>query len=359
MRFLPCADFEELQDALWFGLDSLTVRQGKIDPSLADALRSPVAVRRAAAACIVGRRGDAEQRAAVRKLLSDAEPEVRLRAAQGLLAARDKSGVPALVALLEGSPVETAWQAEELLRYVAGEKAPAALVGAGAAADRTACRQAWESWWKEHEAGLDFAKLDGTSRRPGLMLLCDGGLPEEATGRVWLLGCDGVTRWDLRKLSYPSDTRLLPDGRVVVAERSLTPAKAVPATGVSVRGLDGKVLWRYQGVDEPMTCLPMPYGRLLIAGSKLMIAELDAAGNETVRKDFSAPAFDKTAYSGVAISPGNRIVVRRPNQDSHALEWCEMYPMSPWNVPKELPAAWSFYPAQPRRPTSRGRLGMP
>ncbi len=242
MRFLPCADFEELQDALWFGLDSLTVRQGKIDPRLTDALRSPVAVRRAAAACIVGRRGDAEQRAAVQKLLSDAEPEVRLRAAQGLLAARDKTGVPALIALLEGSPVETAWQAEELLRYVAGEKSPAALVGAGAAADRTACRQAWESWWKGNEAGLDFAKLDGTSRRPGLMLLCDGGLPEEATGRVWLLGCDGVTRWDLRKLSYPSDARLLPGGRVVVAERSLTPAKPTAETGVSARiGWQGAV----------------------------------------------------------------------------------------------------------------------
>jgi len=228
LRFLPYANFEELQDDLWFGLDALTVRQGKIDASLMEALRDPMAVRRALAACIVGRRGDADQRGDVRKLLTDAEPEVRLRAAQGLLAAKDGSGVPVLAALLDGTPMETAWQAEELLRYIAGAEAPQAILGVGAADDRRACREAWQAWWKERGPKVDLAKLDGTSRRPGLMLLCDGGLPEEATGRVWLLGCDGVPRWELRKLSNPADARLMAGGRVLVAEGALAPQVQIP-----------------------------------------------------------------------------------------------------------------------------------
>jgi HEAT repeats len=303
VHLLPYADFEELQDDLWFGLDALTVRQGKIDPSLTRALLDSMAVRRAAAACIVGRRGDADQRGAVRKLLTDADPEVRLRAAQGLLAAKDASGVPALTALLNGTPMETARQAEELLRYIAGEEAHA-ILGAGAAGDRRVCR---EAWWNERGPKVDLAKLDGTSRRPGLMLLCDGGLPEEATGRVWLLGCDGVTRWELNKLSYPADARLLAYGRVLVAERSLEPRvqiplvlpprKRSPEEGVSVRDLEGKVLWRYQGVSDPTLCQPMPDGCVLIAGKERVIAEVDSAGAEIVRKDFTPKTFQEIEYT--------------------------------------------------------------
>lgn len=246
VRFLPYAGSEELQDAVWFGLDALTVRQGKVDASLAGALRDAAPARRAVAACVVGRRGDVEQRAAVRKLLDDAEPEVRLRAAQGLLAAKDPSAVAALPALLEGTTLETAWQAEELLRYVAGAGAPKAIVGAGAAEDRRECRQAWEKWWKERGPKVDFAKLDGTSRRPGLTLLCDGGLPEEATGRVWLLGCDGVTRWELRKLSEPTDARLLGDGQVLVAEGGLTAAVTVPLATPRKGGCSFRLRIRWQ-----------------------------------------------------------------------------------------------------------------
>jgi HEAT repeat protein len=365
LRLLPYADFEELQDDLWFGLDALTVRQGKLDASLTRALHDPMAVRRAAAACIVGRRGDADQRGAVRKLLADADAEVRLRAAQGLLAAKDASGVPALMALLEGTPIETAWQAEELLRYVAGEEAPHAILGVGAADDRRVCREAWEAWWKEHGPKVDFAKLDGTSRRPGLMLLCDGGLPEEATGRVWLLGCDGVTRWELRKLSYPVDARLMPGGRVLVVERSLEPRvqiplalpprKRSPEEGVSMRDLAGKVLWRYRGVSDPTQCQMTPDGHILISGRELVIAEVDKAGQELFRKDFSVTAFPLLFQSMVlppplpdpfALKSDTRILVRGPNDKSQAIEWREVEPNSTsllGLIPVKPPGWTSYY----------------
>jgi HEAT repeat protein len=105
LRYLPNASNDEsLEEEIWYGLDSLTVNEGKIDPSMLAALKDVVPVRRAASACIVGHRGNEEHRAQVRKLLADLDPWVRLRAAQGLLAAKDKSGIPGLIALLQSGP---------------------------------------------------------------------------------------------------------------------------------------------------------------------------------------------------------------------------------------------------------------
>ena len=338
VRFLPYADSEELQDAVWFGLDALTVRQGKVDAALAAALRDAAPARRAVAACIVGRRGDAEQRAAVRKLLTDTEPEVRLRAAQGLLAARDAAGLPTLTALLEGTPLETAWQAEELLRYVAGPESPTAILGAGAAGDRRACREAWKAWWKERGPKLDFAKLDGTSRRPGLMLLCDGGLPEEATGRVWLIGCDGVARWEMRNLSEPTDARLI-GGRVLIAQRGKAP-QSRKGGSITAYGLDGKAIWQYAGVDDPTMCRPLPDGHILITGRELCMAEVDTAGHETTRSEFSVGKFPNMYHM---LPPNTRMMARRLNTTSHTQEWAEVEPGSDYYCKTEVVPWFACY----------------
>jgi hypothetical protein len=270
LRFLPYAGGEELQEEVWFGLDALVVREGRLDPALTDALTDALPARRAAAACIVGRRGDAEQRAAVRKLLKDSDAEVRLRAAQGLLACGDGAGLPALVALLEDTPLETAWQAEELLRYVAGDDSPRAVVGTGTAAERREYRKAWEAWREGRGAKVDLAKLDGQGRRPGLTLLCDGGTADADNGRVWLLGCDGTTRWELRKLSGPANARLVSGPRVLIAERA----------GAAERSPDGKLVWRFEGLKDPRERRRLPDGRIFVAGRGLATAQLNAKGEE-------------------------------------------------------------------------------
>ena len=181
--------------------------------------------------------------------------------------------------------METAWQAEELLRYIAGEEAAARDPGAGAADDRRACRKAWEAWWKEHGPKVDFAKLDGDEPPAGAdavvrRRLAGGGDGPRLAARLRRRAALGTA-----KLSYPADARLMAGGRVLVAERSLEPRvqiplalparKKSPEEGVSMRDLQGKVLWRYRGVDEPTQCQAMPDGRMLIAGRELQIAEVD------------------------------------------------------------------------------------
>jgi hypothetical protein len=132
---------------------------GKPDPAVGDALTDREPARRAAAALLLGRHGSAEQKAAVRKLLADADPAIRFRAAQGLLAGREKAAVPPLLALLGEAPIDVARQAEDLLLRAAGEGGPS--VGLGETTQqRTKCRDAWETWWKEREPKIELAKAD-------------------------------------------------------------------------------------------------------------------------------------------------------------------------------------------------------
>jgi len=57
-RFLPYAADEELEEEIWFGLDTLVKRQGKIAPVFKTLLGDNFPVRRAVAAYILGRRGN-------------------------------------------------------------------------------------------------------------------------------------------------------------------------------------------------------------------------------------------------------------------------------------------------------------
>ena len=251
LGYLPYEADEEAQEEIWFGLDALTKADGKVDERLAAALRDPVPVRRALAAVIVGHRGDTEQRKAVRDLLKDGETAVRMRAAQGLLAAKDTAGLPALVALLEETPVDEAWQAEELLHYAAGEQAPSEVVGAGTAKSRQACRAAWAAWFKENGEKLDLSKIDEEPRRPGLILAWDEGTGhEKLDGRVWVCGCSGKAGWQLKDV-LPVCAQLLPGGHLLLSCRApgeVLPGRpaldAGPYRGINEWDLEGHSVWR-------------------------------------------------------------------------------------------------------------------
>jgi hypothetical protein len=158
LDFLPNAG-DATEDVL-AALAALGGKGGKADPDLAAALQDKVAAKRAAAAVVLGRSGPAEQREVVRKLLGDDDPLVRLRAAQGLLAGRDKEAVPALVALLADGPPETAHEAEDMLLWLAGDRAPKGVTLGEDRAARAKCREAWAAWWKQNGDGLDLAKTE-------------------------------------------------------------------------------------------------------------------------------------------------------------------------------------------------------
>src|SRR5262245_17070049 len=98
LRFLPLARDEPLEDELLAALAVVASPGGKTDPAVTAALKDTVPVRRGAAAWALGRSGRGEERAAVRPLLADPDPRVRLRAALALLAGKEKEAVAALLA---------------------------------------------------------------------------------------------------------------------------------------------------------------------------------------------------------------------------------------------------------------------
>lgn len=276
LHYLPYACDQELEAEIWFAVDSLAVRDGKVDPAMEAALASPLPQRRALAACILGRSGNREQLAAVRKVLSDGDPIVRLRAAQGLLGRMDKSGVPTLIALLDEPQIDLSWQAEELLHWTAGDGAPDAVVGSGTAEARKKCRAAWEGWWRQNGSIIDLAAMDKSPRHPILFMVCETAHGFPSSSRVWLAGCDRRARWELKDLKNTTwDAEYLPRGnRVLVAEYDR----------LTERDLDGKIHWDLKSSRDG--CQRLPNGNTFVSMVNGQgFEELDPAGKVFYRRE--------------------------------------------------------------------------
>src|SRR2546425_634355 len=252
LNFLPFNEDEWLQEEIFRALKTLSLRDGKLDPALAPVLQSAEPVRRAAAAFAVGRLGDAEQRSAVRNLLTDQDARVRLWAAQGLLGAGDRSAVPTLIALLGEGPVGLAWRAEELLSRAAGDGAPHASMGDASADARLKLRDAWAAWWRDQGQHIDLTHFEDLQHQLGLTLVA-----EMDSNKVWEFGPDGKPRWKLQNLQGPMDAQLLPNGHVLVAEYQ--------GRCVTEHDLHGHVTWSKRVNGSPICCQRLANGNTFIA----------------------------------------------------------------------------------------------
>jgi HEAT repeat protein len=260
LRYLPYAADEQVFEDIAFAIDSLALANGKIHAALLAALNDPIAERRAISACVVGHRGDKADGAKVRRLLEDPVPMVRLRAAQGILAAKDEAVLPSLIALLDQPAVEVSWQAEELLHWAAGDTSPAATVGSGSLDSRKKCQAAWETWYRTNGSKLNLATLENESRRPILLLICEADQQaNEWKGRVWLCGCNGKPRWEVKSIGNPIYAGLMPDNAVLIGEQG-RPMRA------AVRDLEGKIQWQVDGGMFPLFgCNKVANGNVFLA----------------------------------------------------------------------------------------------
>jgi HEAT repeat protein len=85
LAYLPFNADEMIEEEVLASLGALGVRAGHVDPRLVAALKDAVVEKRAAAAYVLAQSGGLEQRAAVRRLLTDPDPKVRDYAASGLV----------------------------------------------------------------------------------------------------------------------------------------------------------------------------------------------------------------------------------------------------------------------------------
>jgi hypothetical protein len=257
LAFLPSAVDDLLEEEVAGVLADVGVQAGRVDRGLVEAARDPLPARRLAAALALARADSAEHRALARQLLQDADPRVRFHAAQALVVQQDRQAVPALIALLTDGPAALAWQAEDLLCRLLGDRPPPAALDSGSAEARRKCRDAWHAWWREHQERLDLAQLHQPQRLLGLNIICDCDVGGPRLGRVWECGTDGKVRWQIEGVSNPADVQLLPNGRLLVAE--------CQGFVVTERDRQGEVHWKHSVKGYPVSCQRLPNGNTFIA----------------------------------------------------------------------------------------------
>lgn len=170
LDFLQFATDPLLEEELLKSLTIIALEKSKADDVVVQSLTSKIAVQCAAASYVVAQSAETTQRDAVLTSLHDRDADVRFRAAQGLLLAKDSRALPVLVDLLAEGPLPRAWQCEEMLFIIAGEKSPNAFLGAGDAGSRTKVRKCWQQWLEAEGQKIDLNRLERDTRPLGLTL---------------------------------------------------------------------------------------------------------------------------------------------------------------------------------------------
>jgi hypothetical protein len=167
LAYVPDADNDAVEDEVLASLAVLAVHDGKVDAPVAAALKDKQSSRRAAAGLVLGRSGTPEQRAEVHTLLLDADPRVRFRAAQGLLAGRDHAALPTLIALVKDGPTDLAYRADELLSCVTRVSHVPFAEDPGT---RQNCYKTWANWSRRYGKVVDLnrAAVDLPAFNPAL-----------------------------------------------------------------------------------------------------------------------------------------------------------------------------------------------
>jgi hypothetical protein len=306
VRYLPFAPEGDTEEEIWFGLSAMASSRKVSQSVLRKALDDPLVARRSLAACILGRMGSERDRQAVRNLLADSDPTVRLRAAQGLLAARDKTSIPTLISLLDEISTGIAWQAEELLRWIAGENSPKELLGSSKRGDGIKCRKAWENLWKSGLQHVDLWRGAAKSTRPGLILVSgwDSEHPGSNLKSVWLCGSDGTVRWQKRKLTDVSCARMINGGKVLTAEAPEAPDRL----RVVEQTLNGIVEWKaeFDRNWSPCFCSRLPSGETIIGCFRISAVGKPVLDSELA--DFSG--------TPQCLAPNGNIICIETNGDS-------------------------------------------
>jgi HEAT repeat protein len=264
LDYLPYAEDESLVTEVRNVLPILGVRAGEPDALLLRTLEDKNPQRRLIAGEALLKGGGEPAWPMVRKLLLDANQEVRLRIALALVAARDKVAILTLIDSLADEPSELQGQALEVLERLAGDKVPEVEPPTDAAG-RKKMRDAWAAWWHDAE---NTVSLTGPPPLLGYTLLVEVG-GKGNNGRVQEIGRDGKPRWVIEGLKEPKDAHIVPGNHVLIAE--------MEAKRVSERDFKGTIIWQKVMPHAVINCQRLPGGNTFVAMDS-GFAELDRKG---------------------------------------------------------------------------------
>jgi HEAT repeat protein len=266
LAFLPSAEDEATREEVRAALKAVAYRDGQPEPALLQALQDRSALRRWSAVEALCQLGPSVPLAAVRPLLQDLDPLVRLRTALALALILDRDAIPVLIAVLAELPSEQTVAAEEYLHHLAGEQAPPTVAG-DEPADRRKRRDSWAAWWKTHggQIELTVAPRAPRPRYYGYTLVV-----LNQSGQVLEVGPDYKPRWQLSGLVTPMDAQVLANDHVLVAEYN--------ANRVTERTLKNEVVWEKR-ITWPVGCERLPNGNTFLVGRNQLV-EVNREGKE-------------------------------------------------------------------------------
>jgi HEAT repeat protein len=298
VAYIPFADDDSVEEEVLNALCVLSTREVKIHPSLLTALRDELPARRGAAAFVIGRMGTGDDMGQARHLLFDPDARVKLRAAQGLLAARSKDPLPILVELLTKAPMALALRAQDTLGRIAGESAPTVMLGKDLLVERQAVAREWGKWLDKNGPALDLSRINTGEGYLGLRVIAEFDWNGRANGgKVWVCGRDGKERFKIENLLGPMDAQLLPNGNVLVAENN----------GRMVREFNrqGHKVWEKIINGNPVSCQRLANGNTFIA-CYYSVMELDKGGNEVFNHN---RGFNSYIFSARKLRNGNIVAM--------------------------------------------------
>lgn len=289
LAYLPSAENDLVADEVRQALADLAARDRASVPVLRAALGGKDAVRRVAAALALWKTDRPEPRAAVRKLLSDADLIVRLRVGLLVAADRQKDAIPVLIDLLGELPQTQGWEVVDFLCGLAPDQAPEATPGDDFAS-RKKCRDAWAAWWAKNGPTTDLARASKDTQPLGytIVVLLD-------RGRVQEVDRAGKVRWQVEGLQFPLDVQWIPGGRILVAEQ--------PVHRVSERNRKGEIVWQ-KNVPNPLVAQRLPNGHTFIATYDHLL-EVDRTGKEV----FSFPVGGQRVMRAQKLANGDMAYV--------------------------------------------------
>jgi HEAT repeat protein len=275
LAYVPFADDETVEEEVLTCLTLLSLREPKLEPELVKALDDASPIRRGAAAFVLGHVGSKEEVARVQALLKDEQPIARLRAAQGILATRNKDALAPLVQLIKNVPDPYLPRVEEVLFRLAEEKGPNETIVATSLPSREKAMKAWEKWLGDNQARIDLTGLNDHESYLGLVTIAEyDNQVGNIQGQIWETSRGGAKRLSFGGVMGAMDAQTLPNGRVLVAENN--------ANRITERDAKGTIIWTYQCPVNPICVQRLPNGNTFIA-SYNMVMEIRPDKSEVYR----------------------------------------------------------------------------
>ena len=275
LKYIPFAsDQRDVIDEICKAMGSVAVVNGKAEAVVVESLEDKLPLKRGAAA-----EGLARSKAeipAVRKLLKDEDPGVRLRVALALVPLKEMEGLPVMVDCLALLSPEQLWPAEEILVRLAGDKTPAVSLGNNEAT-RKACRDGWKKWLDENQGKIDLAKVGQPTAMLGYILYVHQnfnfrpGMGRRGGGEIVELDGNKKPRWKFDVPTQPVDAQVVGPDRVLVAEYQ--------GAKITERDFKGNVLWEKNVGGNPIGVQRLPNGNTFVVMMNRLF-EIDRKGEE-------------------------------------------------------------------------------